>query len=214
MEGAFARSAIQGVTIPNTVTSISSDAFRGCSQLASIVVEEGNSKYDSRDNCNAIVETGSNTLITGCKNTVIPNTVTTIDSYAFFGCTGLTALNIPNSVTTIGSDAFYGCTGLTTLTIPGNVTNVDGFSDCINLVTVIMQNGVTNIATNAFYGCSSLANVTFPNSVMSIGSGAFDGTAWYNNLPEGMVYVGNVAFSYKGIRRLYWYYKRNNSEYC
>ena len=88
MEGAFARSAIQGVTIPNTVTSISSDAFRGCSQLASIVVEEGNSKYDSRDNCNAIVETGSNTLITGCKNTVIPNTVTTIDSYAFFGCTG------------------------------------------------------------------------------------------------------------------------------
>ena len=196
MERAFAGSAIQGVTIPNTVTSISPDAFVNCTQLSSIVVEEGNSNYDSRDNCNAIVETNTNTLITGCKNTVIPNTVTTIGVYAFNGCTGLTALNIPNSVTTLSG--FDGCTGLTTLTIPGNVTNVGGFSNCTNLVTVIMQNGVTNIAMNAFSGCSSLANVTFPNSVVSIGGSAFYGTAWFDNLPEGMVYAGNVAYSYKG----------------
>ena len=89
-----------------------------------MVVENGNTKYDSRNNCNAIIETATNTLISGCKNTIIPNSVTSIGSHAFYRCTGLTSVTIPNSVTTIGNYAFYGCTGLTSVTIPNSVTSI------------------------------------------------------------------------------------------
>ena len=100
---------LTSVTIPNSVTTIGNGVFRNCSNLASIVVESGNPKYDSRNNCNAIIETSSNTLVHGCKNTIIPNSVTSIGSYAFFDCSGLTSVTIPNSVTSIGSDAFLSC---------------------------------------------------------------------------------------------------------
>ena len=69
-------------------------------------VDAGNTKYDSRGNCNAIIETETNTLLYGTKNTIIPNTVTSIGGGAFNGCSGLTTITIPNSVTSIGSSAF------------------------------------------------------------------------------------------------------------
>ena len=100
---------LTSLTIPYSVTSIGVDAFRGCRGLTSMKVELGNIVYDSRDNCNAIIETKTNTLISGCQNTIIPNSVTTIGNYAFWDCTGLTSVTIPNSVTSIGSDAFYRC---------------------------------------------------------------------------------------------------------
>lgn len=83
--------------------------FSECSGLTNIQVEEGNSKYDSREGCNAIIETTSNTLVNGCKNTVIPNSVTSIGNYAFLGCSGLTSLTIPNSVTSIKNGTFEYC---------------------------------------------------------------------------------------------------------
>ena len=108
--GAFRScSGLTSVTIPNSVTSIATGAFGGCSALESIIVEEGNTIYDSRDNCNAIIVTHTNKLIAGCKNTVIPNSVTSIGGYAFSGCSSLTSVTIPNSVTSIGEGAFYGC---------------------------------------------------------------------------------------------------------
>ena len=76
---------LTSITIPNSVTSISNRAFNGCSKLTEIVVKEGNTVYDSRENCNAIIETATNTLITGCENTIIPNSVTSIGSSALVG---------------------------------------------------------------------------------------------------------------------------------
>ena len=105
-------SDLQSVTIPNSVTSIGSGITSGCSSLTSIVVEEGNPQYDSRDNCNAIIDKDENKLIAGCKNTVIPSSVTTIGEKAFQGIP-LTSIVIPGSVTELEDMAFAGCSALT-----------------------------------------------------------------------------------------------------
>ena len=83
--------------------------------MTTIVVESGNTVYDSRNNCNAIVESATNTLMFGCKNTIIPNSVTSIGDRAFYGCRGLTSVTIGNSVTSIGKGAFEGCSDLNLL---------------------------------------------------------------------------------------------------
>ena len=112
---AFKNCNITSITIPNSVTSIGEKVFMDNLRLTSIIVEKDNPKYDSRDNCNAIIETKSNTLIAGCKNTVIPSSVTSIGGYAFFG-SELTSITIPNSVKSIGDYAFGGCSDLTSIT--------------------------------------------------------------------------------------------------
>lgn len=109
--------SLTSITIPNSVTSIDHACFASCSGLNSIVVENGNTVYDSRDNCNAIIETSSNTLHTGCKNTIIPSSVTSIGDYALWDCSGLTSIIIPKSVTSIGERAFHGCNGLTSVIV-------------------------------------------------------------------------------------------------
>ena len=165
------------VTIPNSVTFIGSSAFGDCTGLTSIEVESGNTKYDSRDNCNAIIETSTNSLVCGCKNTIIPNSVTSIGNGAFYGCTGLTSVTIGNSVTSIGSSAFSGCKGLTEVTIPNSVTYIGyyAFLDCTGLTEVTIPNSVTSIGRGAFRDCTGLTEVTIPNSVTSIGGAAFYG---------------------------------------
>ena len=115
---------LTSVDIPSSVTSIESNAFKGCYGLTSIVVDRENITYDSRDNCNAIIESSSNQLLTGSKNTIIPNSVTSIGNYAFYGITGLTSIDIPNSVTSIGYYAFAYCQGLTSIIIGNSVTSI------------------------------------------------------------------------------------------
>jgi hypothetical protein len=102
-------SALTSIIIPNSVISIGNYAFANCSALKSISVASENTTFDSRDNCNAIIETASNTLIAGCKNTIIPNSVTSIGTSAFWGCNGLMSIIIPNTVTSIDNDAFVNC---------------------------------------------------------------------------------------------------------
>jgi len=189
---------LTSITIPNSVTSIGDDAFSGCGGLISIVVEEGNAKYDSRNNCNAIIETSSNTLIIGCKNTTIPNSVTSIGKGAFSECSALTSITIPNCVTSIGDWAFYGCSGLTSVTIPNSVTSIgdSAFSGCSGLTSVVIPNSVTSIGERAFDGCSGLTSITIPNSVTSIGYYAFDGCSGLTSvvIPNSVTSIGNSAF--------------------
>ena len=129
---------LTSITIPNSVTRINDFAFLGCSGLTSLIVESGNTKYDSRENCNAIIETASNTLIFGCNNTTIPNSVTIIDSYAFYGCSGMNSITIPNSVTRIGYNAFKGCENLTSVTIGSGIETIgfSAFASCPELTDV------------------------------------------------------------------------------
>ena len=117
---AFHSSGLVGVTIPSSVASIEENVFNLTRQLKSIVVEPGNSVYDSRLDCNAIIETSTNTLIRGCENTIIPNDVVKIDKHAFYGCTGLGSIAIPNRVTSIGDYAFNNCTSLRNINFSSN----------------------------------------------------------------------------------------------
>ena len=141
MIGRYAFENCTGLTsieIPANVTQIDSNPFCGCSSLKTISVASGNTVFDSRNNCNAIIMKKTKTLITGCKNSVIPNGVMYIDFDAFYGCTGLTSIDIPASVTAIYGSAFMGCTGLTSIEIPASVTNIDqwAFGDCTSLNSV------------------------------------------------------------------------------
>lgn len=146
--------SLASIDIPGSVTSIDYRAFAECSGLAEITVASDNPKYDSRENCNAIIETATNTFLIGCKNSFIPSTITTIGDYAFYRTYGLSSIIIPNSVTSIGQRAFLYCTDLAAVTIP---------------------NTITEIGVWAFTG-SSLTSVTIPSSVTYIGFGAFTGS--------------------------------------
>ena len=152
---------LTSIEIPNSVTEIAYGTFDWCTELTSIVVESGNPRYDSRNNCNAIIETAINTLIAGCKNTIIPNSVTAIGNLAFWGCEGLTCIDIPNSVTEICYGAFYGCSGLTSIVIPNSVTAIGhfAFAWCPGLTSIDIPNSVTEIGVGVFDDCSGLASI-------------------------------------------------------
>ncbi|MCQ2302024.1 MAG: leucine-rich repeat domain-containing protein [Bacteroidales bacterium] len=161
--GDFAFNSCDGMTgtlsIPSSVTSLGPDTF-SYTAFSGITVDPENSVFDSRGNCNAIIATSTNELITGCQSTIIPNTVTTIGYDAFKGCMGLTTIDIPDSVTSIGADAFAFCYGLTgDLTIPNSVTTIGpgAFFYCSSLDgTLTIGESVTFIGDYAFRNCSGV----------------------------------------------------------
>ena len=203
--------ALSTVTIGENVKNIPDFAFYGCSGLTSIIVADGNTVYDSRVNCNAIIETASNSLIIGCENTVIPNSVTSIGDYAFYKCSGLTGkLVIPNSVTSIGDYAFWDCSGLTgELVIPNSVTSIGmkAFSGCSGLTSIIVADGNTvydsRVNCNAIIETASNSliigceNTVIPNSVTSIGDFAFRDCSGLTSvvIPNSVTNIGGSAFS-------------------
>ena len=203
-------SSLTSVTIPNSVTTIGNIAFAECSSLESIKVESGNTIYDSRDNCNAIIETATSKLIAGCKNTVIPNSVTTIENIAFAGCSSLESVTIPNSVTNIGGQAFNGCTSLESITIPNSVKTIGNaaFQYCSNLASIKVESGNTiydsrdncnaiieTATSKLIAGCK---NTVIPNSVTTIEYSAFDGCTSLESItiPNSITTIENYAFAW------------------
>lgn len=158
--GAFSDcTSLKSIVIPKNVTEIKGALFDRCNSLEKIIVEDDNPNYDSRDNCNAIIEKSTKTLISGCKSTIIPQSVNTIGFGALYGCTS--NFTIPLGVVTIGEAAFGRC-GLTELEIPISVTSIGNraFEGCSALKSISIPLSVKNIGSNAFYGCTELTNIT------------------------------------------------------
>ena len=220
-QNAFQNTGLTYITIPAGVTYVDPTAFVNCYNLASIAVASGNSVYDCRNNCKAIIETATNTLVVGCKNTVIPSGVTAVGDNAFFGCSGLKSINIPAGVTSIGDFAFYFCTFLENITIPDSVTSIgsSAFSQCIYLhipfdipsgvteikagtfrdcgiTSINIHDGVTSIGNYAFYDCDTIESVDIPASVKTIGNEAFRSCSKLSsvNISAGVESIGSEAF--------------------
>lgn len=158
------------------MASVGNSVFSFCDALEHIVVADGNSVCDSRDNCNAVIETASNKLLCGCKNTIIPNSVISIGNYAFSRCHGLTSVTISDNVTEIGDGAFSNCRNLASITIGNNVTTIgdSAFESCYGLTLVVIPNNVISIGNYAFYECFRVYSITIGKGVREIGKGAFD----------------------------------------
>ena len=165
---------LSSVEIGNGVTNIKGNAFAWCPSLTNITVNSANQVYDSRDNCNAIIETNSDTLIVSCSNSIIPDNIKNIGDYAFYS-SDRTDITIPKGVKEIGAKAFFDCTNLTSIKIPNNVTRIgsSAFSFCSNLTSIEIPSSVTSIGRHAFSYCNNLSQVTIPDSVKEIGEYAF-----------------------------------------
>lgn len=151
---------LTSIVIPKSVTHLDSTAFEGCSNLVSIIVEAENEKYDSREGCNAIIETESNTLVIGGTNTIIPKSISNIGRSAFSGCNKLNSILIPKNVSCIGYGAFENCWEMTFVTLLGDpVIGKNAFNLCKKLADVYCYSEKIPSAEHAF-GELDLARIT------------------------------------------------------
>lgn len=163
---------LESISIPQNVEYIDEDAFLGCTGLNSIIVDKRNCNYDSRNECNAIIESMSNTLLVGCKSTKIADGITTIGKGAFFDNRDLKRIIIPESILEIKDNAFYGCKNLLSVTIPDSTVSIGGraFYKCEGLTNIRIGNNVINIGDKAFGECINLESITIPKSIQIIGT--------------------------------------------
>ncbi len=212
--------ALESIMIPAGVTSIGYSAFSDCPGLKEIVVAEGNAKYDSRSNCNAIIYTSTNELIVGCQNTIIPGSVRTIARYSFDGCSGLTSINIPESVKNIDYGAFADA-GLISVYIPASVTYIDDnynpFTGCKDLETIVVAEGnsiydsrnncnaIIKTSTNTLIsGCKG---TVIPEDVVTIWQGSFQAHRYLEEItiPASVKSIESSAFymAYRNLKTVY-----------
>lgn len=190
------------VVIPRLVTNIGQRTFSSCPSIRTMRVEEGNSVYDSRDNCNAIILTAENKLLYGCKNTSIPETVTTIEAYAFEGHSRLSTITIPASVTSIGNGAFAVCSGIESVCT--RITNPFAIND--NVFDEITYNTATlyvPIGTRQLYqqtkGWKNFLNIVEREDTYSIVAYKKDGSQTnYSGIGSFFVPDDAVAVNIKG----------------
>lgn len=213
--------SLTGITLPANLLTIGTEAFAGCWGVTDVVVDGNNHVYDSRDSCNAIIETATGTLLLGCKNTVIPSGVTAIgrsafawsritsviipsgvtviDDYAFDHCYYIDELSLPEGLESIGYSAFNGAyANLTSLTLPNSLVSIGdyAFSCCSGLTSIDFGHGVQRIGSNAFFNCSSLTELNLPNSLLSIGREAFLSCTGLTSvaIPASVTHIGMAAF--------------------
>ncbi|HUM83962.1 MAG TPA: leucine-rich repeat domain-containing protein, partial [Lachnospiraceae bacterium] len=200
--GAFdSCTSLISIFLPDSVSNLGKFVFSNCSRLGSIDVSESNPDYSS---INGILFTKNSGILKICPagldvgNYSIPESVNTIEDYAFIQCKKLTAINIPATVKKVGIDAFNGCSGLTTVAIPDSLTAVSNgmFDGCTGLTSVTLPDSITSITARAFCDCSSLASITIPASVSFIGGRAFDGCSSLISIdiPEQVTAIGFGAF--------------------
>ena len=206
---------LQSVTIPDSVTSVGSSAFSYCNYLSEIsgadnVTNVGKKAFENTSWLNkhpeGVVYAGKVAIEYKKGNTsdevsvdIKEGTVYVYDEI-FSGCKNIVSVTIPDSVAYLGNNAFYGCTKLAQVKLSSSLTTIDynTFYNCKNLSSVIIPNGVTAIKEGAFSGCKNLTEVVIPDSVTYIERRAFTSVPWYENQPEGIIYLGKVAYSYKG----------------
>lgn len=196
-------SGLTSVTISDSVTDIGSYAFYKCNNLREVHVSDvavwcnikfyvENSDFSSNPLCYAHNLYLKDNRIT---DLVIPDGVTNIGSYTFYGCSGLTSVTIPDGVTNIGDAAFRDCTSLISVTIPDSVTSIGGwaFSSCAGLTNITMPNGITRVDGWAFWGCKNLSDVWY------------DGTEEEKekiNIQEKNENLLNATWHYNGMRQV------------
>lgn len=235
--GCLSGTAIQTITIPSTVNyigkycfswceSLSSltipagvtqfmDPLKGCINLGTITVEAGNTVYDSRDNCNAVIETATNKLFAACKNTTIPNTITSIHLEAFAELPIQTII-IPENVTTIvntvggvsdSKSIFQGCHDLTSVSVDAGNTTYDSRNSCNAIIETAnnklvagcdissIPDGITALGLESFLGCN-FSTIDIPSTVLSIENRAFEGCEKLETItiPENVTSIGSRAF--------------------
>ena len=168
---------ITSVSIPASVKEIPAGVFYGCDNLSTITVDPANTVYDSREDCNAVIDKMDNKLIAGCKNSIIPSSVDTIGMMAFAGCKGLTSLTIPSNVISIKNWAFLDCTGLLTLSVPNTLGDlaIGSFMGCNNIETLDWNTELFSPSYVSRYALASLKTVVISSDVTAIDSKAFEG---------------------------------------
>lgn len=205
------------VEVAKSVSRINYNPLKCMAKLESITVAKGNRFFDSRGDCNAIINKRQKTLVSGCMNTVIPDTVEIIGKSAFEGCPGLKSIIIPESVTVIDKDAFSYCTHLTSLIIPKSVLKIglllytqygNVFSGCSALESIIVSEENENFDSRE--GCNAIIrkkdnalicgckNTIIPDSVKVIEEKAFFGCSGLTSIsiPDSVEVIKWMAFDH------------------